>query len=48
MYIDMVSNVGQYFSQVLIKKPDCSGPFDASVYLELLKKANGSYKAFLV
>ena len=32
----------------MIKKPDCVGPFGASVYLEYLKKANVSYKAFLV
>ena len=44
----MVSNVGQYFSKVMIKKPDCSGPFDASVYLEHLKKTNDNYKALLV
>ena len=27
---------------------DCYGPFEASVYLEHLKKANVSYKAMLV
>ena len=46
-YIDTVSDVGKFFN-VMINKPDCFSPFDAPVYLDILKKANVSYKAFLV